>query len=68
MEWLLKGLSISSLINGKVDSPPACLDPSLTNGVVVKGVVYFFFDQWQFEEPYINDCNIEFGCMPSFNI
>ncbi|CAN6197184.1 unnamed protein product [Urochloa humidicola] len=52
----------------KVESPRACLDLSCTNGVVVKGAAYFFFDQWQFEEPYINDFNIEPGCIPSFNL
>ncbi|CAL5079160.1 unnamed protein product [Urochloa decumbens] len=52
----------------KVESPPACLDLSCSNGVVVKGAAYYFFDQWQFEEPYINIYNIVPGCIPSFNL
>ncbi|CAL5089104.1 unnamed protein product [Urochloa decumbens] len=52
----------------KVEGPPANLDPSCTNGVIVKGAAYFFFDQWQFEEPYIDGYNIEPGCIPSFNL
>ncbi|CAN6165482.1 unnamed protein product [Urochloa humidicola] len=52
----------------KVEGPPANLDPCCTNGVIVKGAAYFLFGQWQFEEPYINDFNIEPGCIPSFNL
>jgi len=51
----------------KVDSPPAHLNPSCTNGVVVKGGAYFFFDRLLFE-PYIDGYNISPRCIPSFNL
>ena len=51
----------------EVDSPPAHLSPSRTNGVVVKGSAYFFFDRWLFQL-YIDGYNIEPGCIPSFNL
>ncbi|PUZ68845.1 hypothetical protein GQ55_2G061000 [Panicum hallii var. hallii] len=52
----------------KVESPPAYLDPSFTNGVVVKGAAYYFFDGLHFEQPYIDSYNIKPGCIPSFNL
>ncbi|RLN32930.1 hypothetical protein C2845_PM03G22680 [Panicum miliaceum] len=52
----------------KVESPPAYLHPSFTDGVVVKGAAYFFFDRRHVEQPYIDGYNIEPGCIPSFNL
>ncbi|KAF8731982.1 hypothetical protein HU200_015932 [Digitaria exilis] len=52
----------------KVESAPAYLDLNCTDGVIVEGTAYFLLAQWQFEEPYIEDYNIEPGCIPSFNL
>jgi F-box interacting protein len=52
----------------KVRSPRANLYPSCTNGVVVNGFTYFFYDHWEIEEPYINADNMGTCFIPSFNL